>query len=46
MNLAESAAELVRMDILAEIYVTAAIEIRTSFPEGLHFFAVSYCHYY
>ena len=41
MNLAESADKLVGTQVLAEIYVLAAIQIRTSFPEGLHFIAVS-----
>ena len=41
VNLAESAEKLISIDVLAEIYVTAAIQIRTSFPEGLHFIAVS-----
>ena len=41
MNLAESADKLVGTQVLAEIYVSAAIQIRTSFPEGLHFIAVS-----
>ncbi|KAK2563255.1 Sterol regulatory element-binding protein 1 [Acropora cervicornis] len=39
MNLAESADKLVGTQVLAEIYVLAAIQIRTSFPEGLHFIA-------
>ena len=41
VNLAESAGKLISIDILAKIYVSAAIQIRTSFPEGLHFIAVS-----
>lgn len=41
VNLAESADKLMSIDILAEIYVSAAIQIRTSFPDGLHFIAVS-----
>ena len=41
VNLAESADKLMSIDILAEIYVSAAIQIRTSFPDGLHFTAVS-----
>ena len=41
MNLAESADKLISIQLLAEIYVSAAIQIRTSFPEGLHFIAVS-----
>lgn len=41
VNLAESAEKLMSIDILAEIYVSAAIQIRTSFPDGLHFIAVS-----
>lgn len=40
VNLAESADKLMSIDILAEIYVSAAIQIRTSFPDGLHFIAV------
>ncbi|XP_068720053.1 sterol regulatory element-binding protein 1-like isoform X1 [Montipora capricornis] len=39
MNLAESADKLISTQLLAEIYVSAAIQIRTSFPEGLHFIA-------
>lgn len=39
VNLAESADKLMSIDILAEIYVSAAIQIRTSFPDGLHFIA-------
>lgn len=42
VNLAESADKLMSIDILAEIYVSAAIQIRTSFPDGLHFTAVSW----
>lgn len=45
VNLAESAGELISIDVLAEIYVSAAIQIRTSFPEGLHFIAVSWDHF-
>lgn len=41
VNLAESADKLMSIDILAEIYVSAAIQIRTTFPDGLHFIAVS-----
>lgn len=41
VNLAESAGKLISIDVLAKIYVSAAIQIRTSFPEGLHFIAVS-----
>lgn len=41
VNLAESADKLMSIEILAEIYVSAAIQIRTSFPDGLHFIAVS-----
>ena len=41
VNLAESADKRMSIDILAEIYVSAAIQIRTSFPDGLHFIAVS-----
>lgn len=41
VNLAESADKLMSINILAEIYVSAAIQIRTSFPDGLHFIAVS-----
>ena len=42
VNLAESAKDLISIDVLAEIYVSAAIQIRTSFPEGLQFIAVSW----
>ena len=42
MNLAESADKLISTEVLAEIYVSAAIQIRTSFPDGLHFTAVSF----
>ena len=42
MNLAESADKLVSFEVLAEIYVSAAIQIRSSFPDGLHFIAVGY----
>lgn len=42
MNLAESADKLVSFEVLAEIYVSAAIQIRRSFPDGLHFIAVGY----
>ncbi|XP_073252369.1 sterol regulatory element-binding protein 1-like isoform X2 [Porites lutea] len=39
MNLAESADKLVSFEVLSEIYVSAAIQIRSSFPDGLHFIA-------
>lgn len=39
VNLAESADKLISFEVLAEIYVSAAIQIRTSFPDGLHFVA-------
>ena len=42
VNLAESAEKLISTEVLAEIYVSAAIQIRTSFPDGLHFIAVSF----
>ena len=42
VNLAESAEKLISTEVLAEIYVSAAIQIRTSFPDGLHFTAVSF----
>lgn len=42
VNLAESAEKLISIEMLAEIYVSAAIQIRTSFPDGLHFSAVSF----
>ena len=42
MNLAESADKLVSFEVLAEIYVSAAIQIRSSFPDGPHFIAVGY----
>ena len=42
VNLAESADKLISFEVLAEIYVSAAIQIRTSFPDGLHFVAVSF----
>ena len=42
VNLAETARKLISIDVLAEIYVSAAIQIRTSFPDGLHFSAVSW----
>ena len=44
VNLAESAGKLISIDVLGKIYVSAAIQIRTSFPEGLHFIAVSWLH--
>lgn len=45
VNLAESAGDLISIDVLAEMYVSAAIQIRTSFPEGLQFIAVSWDYY-
>lgn len=41
LNLAECAGDAVSMATLAEIYVAAALRVKTSLPRALHFLTVS-----
>ena len=42
VNMAESAGNLISVEVMSEIYVTAAIQAYiSSFPDGMHLIAVS-----